>query len=934
MTLPPRLLGEDDPHNSIAIHFQKALQALQSEEFELAESHYRFILGTSLDQIGDSHFQLGEFGVAEQAYQQALRNVPLFEPTLIDLGYVYLYERRYQDGIHAVEQCLELAPSSASFVSRKSRNLQEIKESLPLASLQAPARLLLAKLYLAERQYEKAAVELEKAREFDPSDLDVQFTLALAYLNQQQLLRAKKVFEQMQSLLGDSALLRVRLGRAYQETDHWKEALEEFRRAIVLDPQFSQGHYQLGLTYLLLNRLKEGVAAIEQGSKQNPAHDLTYFYLGLSSAIAGNLVEAVRSLDLAITADPGNPLPYLFLGQLNYQSGAFKKAIPSLKQAVSLVSQRAKQGRSSDRIQAEFAYAAHYLYGQALVHASPSLLDEAKPHLEIAEALMKSSGGGVTRLQGLPVPDNTQLTLGTLRRVFSLTRAPLILQREIPDQKTADNLMSSGKAYRNSAARAYRSLALLDMGRRDFKVAAERLQAASRWDDSVPDLQRHLTRARLMEKEYSGTPDPKPELFLALAQIPEGLRSTQLSFLNGDYSLAERSLQPHAASQPRDPRVLGLMGTILMAEYRWKEGEAAFLQAVQLNPKQPDGFLLLSSLYRRQNRSPEASETLQKGRQVFPSQPDILLGLARLHAEQGKLTQAAGYIQEVLSSSVAANYYRVLADVQTLAGRYADAEQSYLRYLESHPESAATLHGLSRIGRRLGDPSRSVQYATRARNLAPYCSTILFESAHAHLVAGLPEHAIQLLRRLRLMEPDNPHTLFSLGQALTARLDSDEIKEAIKCYQRYVELKPEHPEGHGFLGYCAFLTKDYELAKKHLERSLELNPNQTAPYFFQGMIAYENGEDAQARELLTKVLEKAPNHGMAHLGMAKLFQRRQEYEQAVIELQKAASLLPNAKEVYYQLSLAYRQLGETEKSRQALEAYEKLRARSQEQEEK
>jgi Flp pilus assembly protein TadD len=58
--------------------------------------------------------------------------------------------------------------------------------------------------------------------------------------------------------------------------------------------------------------------------------------------------------------------------------------------------------------------------------------------------------------------------------------------------------------------------------------------------------------------------------------------------------------------------------------------------------------------------------------------------------------------------------------------------------------------------------------------------------------------------------------------------------------------------------------------------------------------------------------------------LGKLLYRSQQYQNAVAELQKAATLLPQMPEVHYQLSLAFRQLGEAEKSREAVQTYEKL----------
>ena len=333
----------------------------------------------------------------------------------------------------------------------------------------------------------------------------------------------------------------------------------------------------------------------------------------------------------------------------------------------------------------------------------------------------------------------------------------------------------------------------------------------------------------------------------------------------------------------------------------------------------------LSTVYLSQGRFEEALEALQQGRKTLPEESSLSLRLAMLFGKLGRSNETLKYLTQVPRQGAPRGYFEILADLHASAGRFAAATESYSEYLKAHPESATALYRLSQLALRQRNPAESLSFATRARKLAPYSIPILLETAFSSLARGFPDPAIVVLKRLRLMEPDNPDYLFPLGQALSQRRDSDELKEAIKYYQRFVELRPRSPQGHGFLGYCAFLIKDYGLARKHLSLSLKLDANQTAPYFYQGMIAYELGDDAKAREMLHRVLENNPNHGMARLGMGRLLLRSQQFRPALAELERAAELLPNRSEIYYQLSLAYRQLGEMDKARQALKRYQELK---------
>jgi len=74
----------------------------------------------------------------------------------------------------------------------------------------------------------------------------VAYTLGLAYLKQRKFVPAKQLFDRMIEQLGDRPQLRVLIGRAYRETGFLPEAIEEFRKAVALDPRFPRVHFYLG----------------------------------------------------------------------------------------------------------------------------------------------------------------------------------------------------------------------------------------------------------------------------------------------------------------------------------------------------------------------------------------------------------------------------------------------------------------------------------------------------------------------------------------------------------------------------------------------------------------------------------------------------------------------------------------------------------------
>src|SRR5207249_4519010 len=110
----------------------------------------------------------------------------------------------------------------------------------------------------------KSVAELKTALGLAPNDYDVAYTLGLAYLKQRQLAQARLIYARMIAQLGDRPQLRVLVGRAYRETGFLPEAIEEFKRAVALDPHFPRVHYYLGLTYLL----KDGAARLDDAAEE------------------------------------------------------------------------------------------------------------------------------------------------------------------------------------------------------------------------------------------------------------------------------------------------------------------------------------------------------------------------------------------------------------------------------------------------------------------------------------------------------------------------------------------------------------------------------------------------------------------------------------------------------------------------------------------
>ena len=173
-------------------------------------------------------------------------------------------------------------------------------------------------------------------------------------------------------------------GRAYRETSFLPEAIEEFKRAVALDPHFPRAHYYLGLTYLLKDgaaRLDDAAAEFKVELDSNPEEFFANYYLGVVYVIQRKWGEATPLLEKAARIQPDNPDPYFHLGQAYQGAEKHRQAIDVLRKSIAL---------NPELSHNDYQVAtAHYRLGQSLLKVGEK--DEGEKELQTAAELKSKS---------------------------------------------------------------------------------------------------------------------------------------------------------------------------------------------------------------------------------------------------------------------------------------------------------------------------------------------------------------------------------------------------------------------------------------------------------------------------------------------------------------------------------------------------------------
>ena len=225
------------------------------------------------------------------------------------------------------------------------------------------------------------------------------------------------------------------------------------------------------------------------------------------------------------------------------------------------------------------------------------------------------------------------------------------------------------------------------------------------------------------------------------------------------------------------------------------------------------------------------------------------------------------------------------ADAEPLARKAMEIVLPAARSSDGRPETTAqaadSLVLLAVIVAVRNDDRAALKLLQQAVQIAPNHFDAQLSMGRLLFGMGDDNGAIKFFRAANALQPANSQAMFFLATTLERTGD---IKGAMSSYRRLIEIAPVLYEGH--LGLGALLLKQggsgVEEGLKELTRALEINPN-----------LYE-----------------------AQVAIGRSLIARGQPSQAIMHLRRAAELAPGNPEPHYQLSLAYRRLGQEEAAAQ------------------
>ncbi|HTS24834.1 MAG TPA: tetratricopeptide repeat protein [Bryobacteraceae bacterium] len=454
---------------------------------------------------------------------------------------------------------------------------------------------------------------------------------------------------------------------------------------------------------------------------------------------------------------------------------------------------------------------------------------------------------------------------------------------------------------------------------------AKELMAAGKYEEAIP----------LYQKLVQGLPGNTGMLMnLALAEhmagrenesIPhfEAVLKAQPNLVPALLSLAEARLALHdpkpaqaplekvVALDPQNRDARGMLASVFLDAGRFEQAAAQFRELSALAPDDPQAWYGLGTSY--QGLAGSAFERLQKTAQASPFVSALL---ADTRVQRRQYASAFLLYREVLKQlpklhgihTALAEIYRKTGHAEWAADE--DAREAALPAADchAHPAECEFLAG------------HDVALTASAHSAAPSAEALFWQAKAAN------ELALQAFFRLgQLPESVEQHRL----KAEIARAQRRHL-ESLQEWRSALALAPGNPGIKREIAVSLFMAADYKSALDEASALLQTDPRSAELNFIAGDCLVRLEQPEAAIPYLRAALAADPTLRAAEASIGLALSRLGKSAEAIPHLQKALDLDDDGS-LHYQLSSAYRAAGQAEKARAAMQEYQEIVKRNQEQ---
>ena len=334
------------------------------------------------------------------------------------------------------------------------------------------------------------------------------------------------------------------------------------------------------------------------------------------------------------------------------------------------------------------------------------------------------------------------------------------------------------------------------------------------------------------------------------------LSSAKLWQQYGNNTNAVNQLQAAYEIKPDDPKIAMELSRAKVYEGELEAAIEILKPVTQNNPNLYEAWELMADAHARCDQMEEALEAAQKAMEINPFSTKPYLMSGKIHLDNGNLDTAL--------------------------------DQAKLAFSQKKDNAEAILF-LAKVLYQRGEK----QQALATLELTNKCENVTVQTMieHVNLVKEINggAYAKELIASLSYKYPENVELLKILA---SAQVDNGDTEDAEQTAKRALQVDPDEPDLHLFLGKINAESGQLDQAIHHLSQGIAHKSGQTEGYLLLSKVYEQQREFTKALDALNQAMEVSPTDTRSYVAAANLYRSSKNYSAAEKVLQKAVEIDP------------------------------------------
>jgi arylsulfatase A-like enzyme/Tfp pilus assembly protein PilF len=217
---------------------------------------------------------------------------------------------------------------------RFDESIRLLKELIQEKKDMAQAYIYLNHIYRTENQPDKSLELLEEGFQNNQENYDIVLAYGIILTETGHLDRGIEIFQKALSLIDFDPTVWNYLGFAYWQKGDEEKALEQYRQALVLDPNFGLTNAFMGVLHLSrFSRTKiradytSSMEYLKKAIENDPGLVIAYKWLGTAYKVGGRTDAAIAVWKQGMELSPSDPFIVINLGRAYFETGNKAEAL-------------------------------------------------------------------------------------------------------------------------------------------------------------------------------------------------------------------------------------------------------------------------------------------------------------------------------------------------------------------------------------------------------------------------------------------------------------------------------------------------------------------------------------------------------------------------------------------------------------------------------